>query len=147
MLSLLLLCLLQRGLAAGDVRTIDFDRDVRPILVARCFRCHGPGKAEAGLRLSDATSGLAELESGHRAVVPGYPDASELLRRIMAEPAERMPPDSSLSDEQIATLREWIAGGAEWPTHWAYRPLRHELPPAVTDSTLHEWTRTPVDQF
>jgi hypothetical protein len=103
--------------------------------------------AEAGLRLNDPASGLASLESGHRAVVPGDPEASELIRRITAGNDERMPPDSSLTDEQIATLREWITNGADWPQHWAYRPLKQAAPPSLDSEELRHWTRTPVDNF
>jgi len=145
--SLLLVGLIQFEVAAGDARTVSFDRDVRPILVGRCFRCHGPGTAEAGLRLSDSVSGLATLESGERAVVPGDPDASELIRRITAADDARMPPDSALTGEQIATLRDWIAQGTNWPQHWAYRPLQPTPPPSLSGKELNDWAQTPVDNF
>src|SRR6266540_708886 len=89
---------------AADVR---FDRDVQPLL-ARCAPCHGPGKARGGLRLDSLKGATAELDSGAGA----------------AEPAKRMPPKGEpLTAAQVETLRQWIAAGAEWPPHWAYRPL------------------------
>src|SRR3954454_17970106 len=70
---------------------IDFERDVQPILAAKCVRCHGPQTAEAGLRLDGRKSALSLLESGNRAIVPGKPTESEIMRRVAADPSERMP--------------------------------------------------------
>jgi hypothetical protein len=127
----------------------DFDREVRPILFARCVKCHGADKPEAGLRLNarDATVGV--LESGRRAVTPGNPRESELLRRVTAADAdERMPPQGeSLSVAEVETLKQWIAAGAEWPAHWAYRPLSQPAVPAGESSDWQGWPRTPIDRF
>src|SRR5436190_11304715 len=73
----------------------DFSRDVRPILSKHCFKCHGPDdKArKAKLRLDDRTAALRGGESGEKAIVPGKPNESELIRRILAnDESERMPP-------------------------------------------------------
>src|SRR3954454_7501108 len=83
---------------ASAEQPIDFNRDIRPILSNKCFACHGPddGKREAGLRLDDSKIATAALESGAVAIVPGKPDASELVRRItVADKDERMPPADS----------------------------------------------------
>lgn len=103
----------------------DFDRDIQPLLTAKCLQCHGQSEPEAGLRLSSREGAIAILESGKRAVVPGKAAESELLRRVTNEDvAERMPPNGGpLSKKQIAELKEWIESGAVWPEHWAYRPL------------------------
>jgi hypothetical protein len=129
-------------------RAVDFDRDVQPILASKCVRCHGPQKSEAGLRLDERRVAVSMLESGNRAIVPGQPDDSEMLRRVSADESERMPPEGEpLDAQQISILRRWIAGGANWPEHWAYRPLELPTPPALDDSKLESWVRTPIDRF
>ncbi|HTI52372.1 MAG TPA: c-type cytochrome domain-containing protein, partial [Planctomycetaceae bacterium] len=111
--------------AAAPIEPVQFNRDIRPILSEHCFTCHGPDarKRQAGLRLDLETGARNELESGARAVVPGKPDASELLARILAtEPTEQMPPPETgkaLSQEQIDLIRRWIAEGAVWDGHWS----------------------------
>jgi cytochrome c553 len=126
---------------------IDFERDVRPLL-ARCVQCHGPSKAQAGLRLDSRAAAIAELSSGNRALVPGKPDESELLRRVSdAGSRRRMPPRGEmLKAGQVETLRAWIAAGADWPAHWAYRPLTKPTPPQPP-ARLREQARTPIDLF
>ena len=105
---------------ASAQQSVDFNRDIRPILSNKCFACHGPdeGKREAGLRLDDSKIATDELDSGATAIVPGKPDASELVRRITAaDEAERMPPakfGKPLSTEEIAILRNWIEQGAHY---------------------------------
>src|SRR5262245_31710280 len=80
------------GPAAKPAAAIDFGREIRPILSNRCFKCHGPGQAEAGLRLDDRKRAIAKLESGAVAIQPGKHLDSELIRRITADDDERMPP-------------------------------------------------------
>ncbi|MCB9898009.1 MAG: PSD1 domain-containing protein [Planctomycetes bacterium] len=133
--------------SAGEVR---YGRDVRPILSDRCLQCHGADSAarQAGLRLDQPESATAERD-GVRAVVPGEPDASELLRRIASDdPDERMPPPEAkkraLSADERETLRRWIAEGARYEPHWAFvAPVRPE-PPTVRDES---WPRGPIDRF
>ncbi len=128
---------------------IDFDRDVRPILSDHCFQCHGPDAAQrkADLRLDTEAGALADL-GGHRAIVPGDPKTSELVRRITAaDPDERMPPADSarqLSAAQISTLERWIAAGAKWQSHWSFIPPARPNAPAVKE--IH-WPRNEVDAF
>jgi hypothetical protein len=112
---------------------IDFNRDIRPILSNACFKCHGPDEQlrEAGLRLDDRAAAIGELDSGMVAIVPGKPDESELLARIMSDdPDVMMPPPSAnktLSDKQKQLLRDWIAAGAEYQPHWSFVPPRKKL--------------------
>lgn len=114
---------------------IDFNRDIRPILSNNCFKCHGPddGLREAGLRLDQRDAATVELESGATAIVPGNPDSSELIARIVSEDADvQMPPPSSnkhLTAAQKQKLRDWITAGAEYKQHWAFlKPVRREVP-------------------
>ena len=128
---------------------MDFNREIRPILAANCFACHGPDAAErkADLRLDTKAGALADL-GGHAALVPGKPDESELVRRIAsADPDEMMPPAASgkkLSAEQIELLRRWVAEGARWQEHWAYaKPSRPSVPRRPARSTA----ANPIDLF
>src|SRR5262245_46025142 len=71
---------------------VRFEKDVLPILTQRCGNCHGRNDPEAGLSYADLASATKELESGRRAVVPGKPEESELVRRVSSsDPTERMP--------------------------------------------------------
>jgi hypothetical protein len=101
------------------------------------------------LRLNDRQGATAALDSGNRAVVPGHPEQSELLRRVSTtDVAKRMPPKGKpLTSAEIKLLRDWIAGGAAWPAHWAYRPLVKQPTPRATTPAFASWTRTPVDCF
>jgi mono/diheme cytochrome c family protein len=136
------------GAADNTDVAVNFERDVEPILASRCLKCHGNDGGEGGLRLTDLARASAELESGHRAIVPGKPDASELLRRVMSKSEDdRMPPSGpALTAAEVDSLRRWIAAGAEWPAHWAYRPLKRSSIPAVP-AAHSAWPRNAVDRF
>ncbi len=117
---------------------VEFNRDVRPILSDKCFQCHGPDARNKGVpvRLD------VEEEAKARAIVPGMPDQSELIRRITtASKAKRMPPahtGHSVAAAEVDVLREWIAAGAPWQKHWAFlTPRQAPVPPGVH----------PVDHF
>ncbi len=127
---------------------IEFNRDVRPILSDKCFSCHGPDAAvkRIPLRLDSEAAAKADL-GGRRAVVEGKPEQSVLIQRITAEKrAMRMPPvhtGLSLTDAQIATLRDWIAQGAKWEKHWSFLPPKRPAVPPVESA----WPRNPIDRF
>ena len=134
---------LAAGAPEGAVR---FSRDVRPILAENCFACHGFDKAKrkADLRL-DTREGATATTDGVTAVVPGKPDASELIARIMtADEDDMMPPKKSgkhLTDAQKATLRRWIAEGANFENHWSFDAPKHGTPPTIAGASH------PVDRF
>ena len=131
--------------AAEPAAKVDFDRQIRPILSDKCYRCHGPDSAarQAELRLD-----LGD-EVPDDVIVAGKPDESELVRRIMSnDEEERMPPPDShlqLSAEEKVLLAQWIKEGAEFTEHWSFRPLpeRVELPPVGNAS----WPRNAIDRF
>ncbi|MDV6032869.1 MAG: DUF1553 domain-containing protein [Phycisphaera sp. RhM] len=128
--------------------SVDFAKDVYPILQRSCFECHGAEKQEAGLRL-DRRNDL--IESG--SVEPGSPQESELLRRVVLPRGhdEIMPAiGDPLSASQVDALRRWIAAGAVWPEtfvaaqHWAYLTPRRPALPDVRDTG---WPQSPIDHF
>jgi hypothetical protein len=130
--------------------TVDFNREVRPILSANCFKCHGidDGARKAKLRLDVRDTAIAPVKSGKIAIVPGAPDSSELVRRVFSsDPDVVMPPASThvtLTADQKRVLREWIGQGAPYATHWAFvAPVQAPLP-AVSRA---EWVRNPIDRF
>jgi mono/diheme cytochrome c family protein len=138
--------------AVAVAADVDFAREIQPLLARRCFACHGPDTQEAGLRLDEAASATAELDSGMTAVVPGDAAASELLARIQSnDEAVQMPPEGSrLTAEEVAVIRRWIDDGAAWEKHWAFRPLaRPEVPvgESVSPAANPPPPASPIDAF
>jgi len=137
--------------AHSDGPSLTFNKDVRPILAANCYACHGPDRnnRQAGLRLDREEVAKAALASGHIAIVPGAPEKSALIQRI-TEPDEqkRMPHVSSgkerLGRAQIDTLRQWIEQGAPWEAHWSYLPPVRSPRPVVKNTT---WAKGALDTF
>jgi mono/diheme cytochrome c family protein len=128
---------------------VDFNSDIQPILLAKCFACHGPDEStrKAELRL-DTKDGLLGGAGKTGVVIPGKPDESELFRRIIADSAdERMPPAAfakQLSDSERALFRRWIEQGAKWKGHWSFLSISRPKPPDVkAQPTL----KNDVDRF
>jgi hypothetical protein len=129
---------------------VNFDRQIRPLLSDRCFRCHGPdsAKRKAKLRLDTRDGAMKTLKDGWAIVKPFDPDKSELIRRIFNESDdERMPPPEShlsLLPAERELLRRWVTEGAEYRPHWSFIPVGNvPVPTPVhgTDST------NPIDAF
>jgi mono/diheme cytochrome c family protein len=136
----------ERKAPSGQGDGVLFSRDIQPVLAKNCLGCHGPDKAEGGLRLDSSDAAIAELDSGSKAIVPGDAPASELLARVTStDESERMPPEGDpLSKRDIANLRQWIKSGARFEQHWAYRPISNpKLPPTKNQ----EWANNPIDSF
>jgi hypothetical protein len=132
--------------AQAQEAPIAFSTEIQPILARRCFACHGPDKAEGGLRLNSPTSIIAELDSGNRAIVPGDPTKSVILDRIRSkDEGLRMPPEGKpLSNLEQQRLAQWITQGAAWKKHWAFEPVTLPDVPIRPDGTLPE---NPIDAF
>src|SRR6185437_575565 len=133
----------------GQVAARDFTRDIEPILADHCYQCHGPdpGGRKANLRLDQLSSATHALKDGKIAIVRSNPAQSEMIRRVTShDPDVHMPPTphEALSAEQVETLRQWIAQGAPYRSHWSFeKPVR----PAVPQVKEKDWPKTPVDHF
>jgi mono/diheme cytochrome c family protein len=152
-----------RGAVAEERTGLEFfEKQVRPILAARCHQCHGPEKQESNLRLDSAPTALAGGVYGP-AVVPGKPDESMLVYATSYKNEDlQMPPKGRLPDAEVAILRHWVEMGAPWPeqdvangskpfnlaerkaNHWAWQPVRRPEVPVVHDST---WPHSEIDNF
>ncbi|MFN3325233.1 MAG: PSD1 and planctomycete cytochrome C domain-containing protein [Bryobacteraceae bacterium] len=140
-----------------------FEKKVRPVLANNCFACHTASKM-GGLRLDSREAILAGGKSG-AAIEPGAPERSLLLAVVEGRHERlKMPPQGSLSAEDVRTLQQWIAAGALWPepasaprtanhgpaltpeqrAFWSFQPVRRPTPPQVKNES---WIRTPVDRF
>jgi len=143
-----------------------FEKQVRPLLVARCYECHGPEskKPGGGLQLDSRARILAGGDTGP-AIVPGETKKSLLVDAVNYGELYQMPPKSKLPAGEIAILTKWVEKGAPWPAetttgprgegekfdiaarkkaHWSWRPIRRPEPPAVQDGN---WPASPIDHF
>jgi mono/diheme cytochrome c family protein len=143
-----------------DSQKVDFQKEVRPILANHCFACHGfdDKSRQADLRLdlpsAPPTDDPPVPHRSHQTIVPGHPDSSELVRRILSEdPDEIMPPPSTkkpLSATQKAILQRWIAQGAHYEKHWAFDPLTRPTPPKIVKanaSSANSIANNPIDRW
>lgn len=128
---------------------VDFAREVLPILSDNCFHCHGPAETgrKAGLRL-DLREGALRVKDGKAVLVPGKPDASELVKRLYTDDVEEiMPPPAShrvLTPLQKDLLKRWVAEGAPWGKHWSFESVQAREVPGVTNVA---WPRNDLDRF
>ena len=132
-LSLIAACLF--GSLSASAEKVQFNRDVRPIFSDTCFACHGPdeNKIKGGLRLDSLEAARKGGKSGEAAIVPGKPEASEVMKRLRTDDADdHMPPaefHKVLTKDQIALVERWIKEGAEYQGHWAFQiPVKPAVP-------------------
>jgi len=129
---------------------VQFNRDIRPIFSDTCFQCHGPDEKErkAGLRLDTRETAVKPAESGEIAIVPGKPEASELVKRLTTtDKDDIMPPrklHKTITPAQIEKVKLWIAQGAEYQGHWAFIAPQQPKVPEVADKAA---VRNPIDNF
>ncbi len=137
---------------ASPLFSVDYEKQIRPLLEAHCIDCHGADKPKARLRVDQRPVLLQGGDSGSPAIIPGSPEKSHLIELLKSkDPDERMPRKAApLSDKEIALLEKWIADGAVWPgqmdaklelktDHWAFLPVKR---PKVPQGVKH-----PVDAF
>lgn len=134
-----------------------FEKKIRPVLVDRCYECHGALKQKGGLRLDSKTALLKGSDDGP-VIVVGKPDESSLIKAIRYQGENKMPPKGKLPDETIQALIAWVKMGAPFPetvaptgdaaslarSHWAFQPVRDPAPPEVAGS---QPDLTPLDRF
>jgi hypothetical protein len=135
---------------AAQKHSIDFNRDIRPILSDACFSCHGPDEQQrkGKLRLDLREGATGKARSGAHAIVPGNFADSELLKRILTDNAsEKMPPPKTkkvITEAQIDLLKKWIAEGANYQEHWAFVAAKRPALPKVSNPA---WVRNGIDAF
>lgn len=127
---------------------VSFSEHIRPILNRNCVGCHGGVKKAGKISFIYREDALGEGKSGETVIVPGDPEASNMLARITADdpddlmpPAEHGPP---LDMGEIAMIKKWISEGAVWEEHWAFVPPEAQPLPEVDDTT---WPRSGIDHF
>ena len=136
------------GRPAGPVAAaLQYNRDIRPILADNCFACHGPDSAarKAGLRIDRFDDATAD-RNGRRAFVPGKPEQSVAIQRMLGQ-GPLMPPKAShkvLTPAQIERVTAWVRQGAKYELHWSLIAPRRPAVPAVKNS---RWVRNEVDRF
>ncbi len=129
-----------------------FENDIRPLLIQRCVKCHGPKKAESGLRLDTRATAIQGGDSGP-GIVPGRADASLIIKAVRHEDDLEMPPNGKLKNREVGALERWIQAGAAWPegmslggvgpkvrggkitdqerAFWSFQPVADPQPPQV----------------
>jgi hypothetical protein len=169
-IDLALLLLVMGGLAAPAARAAEptiaeaefFEKDVRPLLVEKCWECHGDAVHKGRLKLTSRANVLKGGTAGP-AAVPGKPLESLLVDAVRYQEVRRMPPGGKLTDRQIEVLERWVKLGVPWPgavmlpvadggftitekqrQFWAFQPVKAVSVPAVHDK---DWPRSDIDRF
>ena len=111
----LILCVPLHGVPQAE--DVDYATRIKPLLAARCHKCHGPEKQKSKLRLDYRAGAFQGGDSTPNVIVPGKSARSDMVRRIRsADPDVRMPPKGDrLSPKEIELIRRWIDEGAKWP--------------------------------
>src|SRR5260221_6513229 len=127
-----------------------FETQIRPVLAASCFECHGAKKQESDVRL-DSREGMLIGNSDGPVIVPGDADRSRLIKAVRRKGEIKMPPEKPLAEPAVEALATWIKAGAPWPEqkvaaaassaaeliaatakrHWAFQTGREPAPPGV----------------
>jgi hypothetical protein len=141
-----------------------FEKQVRPLLVERCLKCHGDAKPKGGLSLTSREHLLEGGDTGPAAVA-GQPGKSLLIQAVHYKDTPKMPPKARLPDREIAVLTRWVRMGLPWPRvravnpvvkgqefritdeqrrFWSFQPVKAVAPPPVKDGA---WPRSGLDRF
>ncbi len=166
----MLLLLLPSSLALPSVRAEEptaaeaefFEKEVRPLLVEKCWECHGETMHKGRLKLTSRAGVLKGGATGP-AAVPGKTEESLLVDAVRYREVRRMPPDGKLTDRQVEVLERWVKLGLPWPggaalpakdagftitekqrQFWSFQPPKAITVPAVSNK---EWAKSDVDHF
>ncbi len=141
-----------------------FEKNIRPVLVAKCYKCHSAEseKVKGGLLVDTRDAIRAGGDTGH-AVVPGSLGDSLLISALRGlKKSELMPPKEKLPEDVIANFEKWILMGAPDPrdgtgksvakkwnieegkNFWAFQPVKPQTPPATKDT---KWPTSEIDRF
>lgn len=139
-----------------------FEKRIRPVLVARCFKCHSAlsSPVQAGLRL-DSREEMLSQRNHPASIIPGDPDHSPLVQAIRWTNGAtvKMPPDVRLEQDDIEVITAWVKSGAHWPQRhtapassevmakspfWAFVVPKSPALPSVKQFT---WCKSPIDRF
>jgi len=144
-----------------DEQIAFFEKQVRPLLLERCAKCHCEGKQQGNLRLDSRDAILAGGDLGS-AVTPGDPEASLLVDFVGYAGDIQMPPDGKLRDREIAVIEQWVRDGLAWPAEatpggspdqvkvepkpipWSFVPVVEPVAPEVSQPA---WCQSPLDRF
>jgi mono/diheme cytochrome c family protein len=137
-------------------QTVEFTKDIQPILSEHCYSCHGPDKQKSDLRWDSKVSVFKTGDHGP-IIIPGKSAESRTIQLVAGlDPETVMPPKGErLTSEQIGLLRAWIDQGANWPetalastpdkrNHWAFKP---PIRPPLPEPADAHWPRNPIDNF
>ncbi len=139
------------GFTSRAIAKIEFNRDIRPIFSDTCFQCHGPDEKQrkSNLRLDVRAEAMKPAKSGAIAIVPGKPEKSEIIARVMtADEDDLMPPTKlhkPLTKQQKELLKQWVAEGAEYQGHWAFIAPTAPAVPIIQNSKFK--IQNSVDAF
>ena len=144
---------LLQGVTWAQTPEDHFEKKVRPLLLERCVKCHGPETSRSDLRL-DSYEGAIKGGKRGATLIPNAPVESLLLKVVRRQGDLKMPPDAPLSTREISDLELWIKQGAIYPKsnkiakgtaeHWSFQPLKQPSVPKVNNSA---WVRNPIDAF
>ena len=133
-----------------------FENEVRPVLSNKCSGCHNAKLLTSGFSVE---SREAILKGGNRgvAVLSGSPEQSRIIQAIRRQGQLKMPPDDTLTRQEISALVRWVQLDLPWPspaapdpatakavTHWSFQPIQRPMEPTVSDPS---WVRNPIDSF
>lgn len=138
----------QTKLPPAASKKVDYRQDIKPLLLQKCYSCHGPEVQQAGLRLDLRQNALRGGDYGP-VIKIGDSAASKLIHRVVdGDGGLQMPPTGALSDDEIGLLRAWIDQGAEFRTDIVERSASISIDPRVVSliASVRAGNRSQIEQ-